>query len=362
MPLQPRKHIRNLREGVHGGFDYAELEKLGIDPGDILDFSVSTNPAGIPSGILKPVPPKELAKYPDSKSTGLVREISRKTGVPEACIIAGSGSTELIRLAVLAYAGEDDKVLIIGPTYGEYRTAAEIAGAEIVEYSAREQTGFRADIITIVTTVLSEQPKIIFVCSPNNPTGYYFKKNEISALLMTSENSLVVLDEAYAAFMDERWESTDLISKGNLLIIRSMTKDYSLAGLRLGYAIAGKRIIEVLNRISPPWNVNAVAQHAGIAALGQEEYLEKSRESMNRSKEYLFREIEKLGYRCLPSAANFFLVKTGNASGFRSKLLDKRILVRDCTSFGLPEYVRIAPQTMNKNRRLIAALRELVNE
>ncbi|UCC17620.1 MAG: aminotransferase class I/II-fold pyridoxal phosphate-dependent enzyme, partial [Dehalococcoidales bacterium] len=153
------------------------------------------------------------------------------------------------------------------------------------------------------------------------------------------------------------------INEANLLIVRSMTKEYALAGLRLGFTLAGEEIISVLSRICPPWNVNSIAQKAGVLALQSKEYLEKSRKSVFREKQYLVTSLEKLGFFCVPSDANYFLIKVNKAAELRKHLLIcKRILVRDCTSFGLPEYIRIAPRSHNQNRKLIHAIKELVDD
>ncbi|MBN2076318.1 MAG: histidinol-phosphate transaminase [Dehalococcoidales bacterium] len=363
MPLQPREAVSNLKVGVHGGFDQAELETLGINPDEIIDFSVSTNPVGIPPGILRQVSVKDLSRYPDSQSTLLKREIARISGISESNVLVCGGSTEIIRLVVTAYLGEKDRVLLVEPTYGEYRLSCEIAGAEVKTCLTSAKDDFRPDINVLADYIKTEKPKLVFLCNPNNPTGYYLKKNEFETILSAASESLVVLDEAYISFVEQAWLSTGYIDRNNLLIVRSMTKDYALAGFRLGYALAGEEIINVLSRVCPPWNVNTIAQRAGIMALQNKEYLEKSQERVFREKTYLVANLEKLRYLCVPSNANYFLVKVNNAAEFRKQLLvSKRILVRDCTSFGLPEYIRIAPRSHNQNRKLIIAIKELVND
>ncbi|UCD09704.1 MAG: histidinol-phosphate transaminase [Dehalococcoidales bacterium] len=363
MQLQPRKAVSNLTPGVHGGIDQAELETFGIAPGEIIDFSVCTNPAGVPPGILRQVWVKDILRYPDSQSTLLGSEIAHVNGVSENNVLVSSGSTEIIRLSALAYLEDTDRVLVVEPTYGEYRLACEIAGAEVITFRTSAEDDFRPNIDALADRIKTEKPKVIFLCNPNNPTGNYLKQDEFEKILSASSGSLVVLDEAYISFVDQTWSATDYINKANLLIMRSMTKDYSLAGLRLGYAIANEQIIEILSRICPPWSVNAIAQKAGIKVLQDKEYLEKSRELVVREKDYLVTSLEKLGFECIPSDANYFLVKVTNAAEFRKRLLmNKKILVRDCTSFGLPEYIRVAPRSRSQNRKLIVAVKELVDD
>ncbi len=363
MPLQPKRAVKNLKTGVHGGYDQAELEMLGIEPEDIIDFSVSTNPAGIPPGILRQVSVKDLSRYPDSRSTVLRREIAHMNGVSEENVLVCNGSTEMIRLVVIAYLGENDKVLLVEPTYSEYRLSSEIAGAEVQTYLTSAENDFKPVIQALKDRIKAEKSKVIFLCNPNNPAGYYLKKDEFEEILSAASESLVILDEAYVSFVDHAWVSAGYINGNNLLILRSMTKNYSLAGLRLGYAVGGEEVINVLSRVCPPWNVNAVAQKAGITALQCKEYLEKSRKSVLREKKYLVSSLETLGFLCIPSDANYFLVKVNDAAGFRKRLLvSKRLMVRDCTSFGLPEYIRIAPRSHKQNRILINAIKELVDD
>jgi histidinol-phosphate aminotransferase len=178
-------------------------------------------------------------------------------------------------------------------------------------------------------------------------------------ILSAARDSLVILDEAYIAFTEDTWVSTNLVEGNNLVILRSMTKDYALAGLRLGYAIAAEPIISVLKRVRPPWNVSSVAQVAGIYALKTDGYLEECRTRIKEAKEFLVEGLKRLGLSPLPSSTNFFLVKVGDAARLRQTLLEEGILVRDCTSFGLPDYIRLAPRSIAECQRLLSAIREV---
>ena len=360
MSLPPRFEVQHIISCEHGGIDYAELEALGIAPEEVLDFSANLNPFGPPPGIKEVMSQTNIAGYPDSKATNLRRLLADKLGVKVENILIGSGSTELIRLVALAYFGRGDSVLIIEPTFGEYQVACQISGASLIKQRRGAENGFRLNIEETVKLIHRHHPKGIFVDNPNNPTGQYLSRAEFEKLLDAGKDSLLVLDEAYIAFMDNVWSSLDMIRGNNLLILRSMTKDYALAGLRLGYGVAGKEIIATLSRICPPWNVNAVAQQAGIKVLEEEEYVKQCQAELRPAKGYLVTELNRLGLSPLPSAANFFLVEVGNAAQFRRQLLRKGILVRDCTSFGLPGYVRISPRTLPECRRLVTAVEEMM--
>jgi histidinol-phosphate aminotransferase len=352
--------VESLKAYYHGGPNYAELEQLGISPDEVLDFSVSSNPFGPPPRVKEALATMDITRYPDSEATQLRRSLSLKLSISPQNILVGSGSTELVRIATLAYLEQEDAALIIEPTFGEYEAACRIARAQVLKQWLSQDEGFKLKLEESIGLIQRYEPKIIFICNPNNPTGQYLDKGEVKQVLASTSDSLVVLDEAYVSFVAGAWSSLDMIWGGNLLILRSMTKDYALAGLRLGYAIAHERITTTLRRVCPPWNVNAVAQQAGILALSEEGYLEQCRVKTQQAKEYLLTELTHLGLSPSPSQANFFLMKVGDARQFRQALLEQRILVRDCTSFGLPQYVRIAPRTMPECQRLIEAIEEII--
>ena len=357
--LRPRREIENLSSGVHGGLDYKELEGWGISPQNIMDFSVSTNPYGPPGGIRRAIKQSVISDYPDSAATELKKTLAKKTRVPPENLLVGNGSTELIRLITTAYLTDEHSVILPQPTYGEYELASRIAGAKAIKQTLSPESAFKMDTGETVSLINKHRPKAVFICNPNNPTGQYLSKAEITNIVRASRDTLIVLDEAYIAFTENPWSSTDLIKAGNVIILRSMTKDYALAGLRLGYMIAPESIISVLDKVKPPWNVSSIAQGAGIFVLEKAGYLEECRRKINISKEYLFTEFRGLGLNPLPSRTNFFMIRVGNARRFREKLLRKEILVRDCTSFGFPDYIRLAPRSMADCRRLIKAIKEI---
>lgn len=356
--LRHRPVIDKLTLGVHGGINHDELKNLDIPPEIILDFSVSINPFGPPPGIREALTSVSIEHYPDSKSEELRQALADKLHISSNKLIAGSGSTELIRLIAAAYLEPDDLVIIPQPTYSEYETACYLADARIMKRPVLKELDFHLVVDEITKLLRKHRPKAIFLCNPNNPTGHYLSRDELTHIMSITEECLVVLDEAYIAFTENAWESTDFIDRGNLIILRSMTKDYALAGLRLGYAIADEPIISVLKRVRPPWNVNSVAQKAGIIALNADGYLEECNRKIREAKEFLIKELVLLGLSSLPSQTNFFLVRVGNATTFRQTLLKKGILVRDCSSFGLPQYIRLAPRALPDCRKLIEAIKD----
>ncbi len=360
MPLRPKKHIVGLAGGVHGGFDYAELKALGINSDEVLDFSVSTNPFMPPPGIREAISAAPIERYPDSQANLLREKLAAKLGTNVENILAGSGTTELIRLIVSSYFRRNDRILILEPTYGEYETACRLGGTGIIKYRAKENDGFAYNVEEITGICRRRKPCGVFICNPNNPTGRYLQRNDIGKITEAMQDGLVIIDEAYVPFVEKRWDSLDLIKHSNVIIMHSMTKDYGLPGLRLGYALANREIIDSLRPAVPPWNVNAAAQQAGITVLEKDDYLEESLQKTREAKEYLVGAISQLGLKALPSDTHYFLIKVGNATSLRKSLLARGMLVRDCSSFGLKKYIRVSPRTMPECRRLVAALSNVI--
>jgi len=340
--------------------NYAELKAKGVSPEALLDFSVCTNPF---------MPPKEIKKmllgdfaieqYPDSEATELRQKLAAKLRISPENIIAGSGTTELIRLIALAYFNKGDSVLLLEPTYGEYELASQFAGATVVKQRSRAEDGFVPRIDEVINLIDQHRPKALFICNPNNPTGRYLSQPEVKKILTAIGDGLLILDEAYLSFAEQTLPSIELISQGNVILLRSMTKDYALTGLRLGYAIASKEIINTLRLVCPPWNVNIIAQQVGVWVLEHEEALDKSKQKIREAKQFLLEGLSQLGLPSMPSDTHYFLVRAGNAKVFRAQLLKHGIQVRDGTSFGLPEYVRISTRTIPECQKLLAAIKEL---
>ena len=354
--LRPKPNIEKMARPVHGGIDAAELERFGFRPEEAIDFSVSVNPFGPPPGIEKAIAAAAIDRYPDSESTQVRESVAKKFDLSADNVIIGSGSTELIRLIAMAYFGPYDLVLIPHPTYGEYDVACDLVGARTLKPWMLGEPDFRLDLPRILTLVEEHRPTGLFLCNPNNPTGEYLSRDTVNSLLYHIGSSIMVMDEAYLAFSDAPWQSTELLETGRLIIVRSMTKDFALPGLRLGYALGPKQLVSTLNRIKPPWNVSSVAQAAARFALDNDDYVVECGKKVREAREFLISGLRTLGYRVVPSSANFFLVKVSDAAAFRQALLAEGLVVRDCASFGLPTYIRLAPRTIPECERLLAAI------
>jgi histidinol-phosphate aminotransferase len=376
MPIHPRPEVEKLSPAVHGGPDYAELAALGLSPDEVIDFSANANPYGPSPQVRTALAGVPLDRYPDDQAIALRERLAQVHGLTPDHIIVGNGTAELIWLLGMAYLQRGDPVVIIGPTFGEYRAAAGLMGARVTEYCAPAAADFRPDMAAIEALIGRQRPRLTFLCNPNNPTGVYLARETVETLAAACGEGLLVVDEAYRAFVVRPWPSEPLVERspglspvegpglspveGNVALLRSMTKDHALAGLRLGYALASPEVVTTLKKIQPSWSVNAAAQVAGLAALSDEDYLQETLPKIAEAKAYLAEELTRLGLRVVPSAANFLLVEVGDGRDLRRKLLSHGLMVRDCTSFGLPEYVRVAARRMEECRKLIEALRQLV--
>lgn len=260
---------------VHGGIRPAQLRALGLNPAEVLDFSASVSPLGPPAGLWDALQAVDLTAYPDPECLELRETISGHTGAAPDNILVGNGSTELIHLLAQAYlspprAGCSNAVLLLTPTYGEYAGACGLAGSELLTLAARRDKGFSWDLEQATAIIQERRPALVFLCNPNNPTGVYLNRGEVLRLAQAAAQvgGLLVLDEAYIGFVADAWDALSLRDRDcgvadDLVILRSMTKDYALTGLRLGYAMAAPAVTAQLAARQPDWSVNALAQVAG---------------------------------------------------------------------------------------------------
>ena len=346
---------------THGGLDEAELRGLGLSAGEVLDFSANINPLGMSPQVRDAIKDVDLASYPDRNSTALREALANRLHIGVDELLISNGSTELIHLVARAQLQPGGACLIFKPTFGEYEAAAMIAGADVHSIHAEESDGFRWSMDDAVREIERVRPQIVFLCNPNNPTGVYLDPGEVGRIgEAVGSDGLLVLDDAFASLADSEWDALSLLTHGNVAVLRSMTKDHGLAGIRLGYMVASPKIVSEARRLQPSWSVNAIAQAAGLAALDDDEHVNAAREVIARSREVLTQGLRALGVSVLPSATNFVMAKVGNGADVRAALLSRRIVVRDCASFGLPEYIRIAVRKEDECSRLIAALQEVL--
>lgn len=362
MSSRPTASTGAPAEVVHGGIDREELRAFGLRPEEVIDFSVNVNPLGPPPAVREVLASLDPSTYPDPQCRELRQAVARQLGVGPDNILAGNGSTDLIHVLARALLRPGERCLLFAPTFGEYEAAARLAGARVVAVAARPEEGFCWPLAAVAEAVRRWRPRLAFLCNPNNPTGVYLGREGVAAIARLMGDSLLVIDEAFAAFVQEPWDAVEMVGERPLVVLRSLTKDLALAGLRLGYLVASQEVVARVRPFVPTWSVNAAAQAAGLAALADGEHLRRSRAAVAEAKAYLTDALRRLGLAPLPSAANFLLVEVGEAAALRRRLLRRGLCLRDCASFGLPRYVRIAVRTLPECQRLIAALEEALHE
>ena len=340
---------------VHGGIKEAELRALGLQLEDCLDFSASVSPLGPPEGVAEAIAAVDLTAYPDPHCLALTEAIAAHhvgDGASIANVIVGNGSTEIIHLLTRAWIGSPPAgctpgALLLTPTYGEYDGAVRISGGTVTTLTAtRCSEGFEWDTLAVCAAIAAERPALTFACNPNNPTGVLMGRDQLATIADAVANvgGLLVVDEAYIN-LSERRAVADVIEMaarhGSIIALRSMTKDYALTALRLGYAVAAAPVIARLAALQPDWSVNGLAQAAGLIAIADGAYLEQARRAVVASRDYVVERLSALGIRCYPTDANFALAQVGDAADLRDRLARRGLFVRDCTSFGLPDCIRV---------------------
>lgn len=345
---------------VHGGLDISELRAFGLQPGDVLDFSSNLNPLGPSEAVRHAAASADFTAYPDRDCTLLREALAARLGVGADHLLVGNGSTELIHLLARAILRPGDRCLLFTPTFGEYEAAALLADADVHSVRAHARDAFRWSIGSVLDSIQALRPALTFLCNPNNPTGVYLDRRTVERIRQAiGRDGLLVLDDAYATFVDQPWRPAPLINGGNVAILRSMTKDHALAGVRLGYLAASPDVCAASRALQPAWSVNAIAQAAGVAALANVAHVEAARDVVHDAKAYLSTRLTAMDLPVTPSAANFLLVEVGDGARLRADLLRLGFAVRDCTSFGLPAHIRIAVRRRDECVRLVDALQKV---
>ena len=337
---------------------YPFAREYGAGLAGAINLSSNESPLGPSPSVVRAVR-REAARvglYPDPKAGELKKEISRYIGVNEKCIVLGNGSDELIDMSCKAFLDQGDAALIPRPTFSMYEISCRVNGGtpKFVELQ-----NFEWDSNSLEAAMSGA--KLAFIARPNNPTGNGINDAGLERLLALDKP--IVVDEAYAEFAG-RSVARQAQARDNLIVLRTFSKAFGMAGLRIGYAIASLRIAEVLEEIRPPFNVNRLAQVAAIAALRDRQYLRKVINTIRAGRNYLSKELSKLGARVLPSDANFIMVDVMPLGCSAPELCDylarNKILIRDLSGFrgAGARWVRITVGTPRQNKKLVLALKK----
>ncbi len=316
-------------------------------------------PEGVLEALRKAITKVNL--YPDDSIYHLTKALAEKLGVEENMITWGSGTVELIREFALAFIDPGDEAVVATPSFGIYPEEFKLHGARVVKVPLDE--GFEYDLDTMLDSV-SDRTKVVVICSPNNPTGTIVTREALENFLKNlGAKTLVILDEAYFEFVDhpEYHNGVELLRKyDNLIVFRTMSKAYALAGLRIGYGIASPSIIAAFEKVRLPFNLSRIAQAAALAALREDGFVENLRNLISREKDYVYKRLDEMGLSYIKSYTNFIPIKVGDDKKISEHLLSKGIIVRPGYQFSLPGYIRVTVSPHREdNEWLLRGLEEV---
>jgi len=349
-------HLKTEPKAYHGAIDFEEILALGLTAQDIVDFSVNSNPFGPAVTVVEALRSAAISRYPDKACFGLRQALERQFNLPLGQIMVGNGTAELLWLIAYAFIEKLDNIVILEPTFGEYRRNGRLMGGQVCEWRAEVEAQFELDEAAIEQLLIIKKPAVFHLCSPNNPTGNQVSNQLLKRWSALSPETLFVVDEAYAQFIPE-YVSAMKAGLPNVLVLRSMTKDYSLAGVRLGYVTGPVELIRVIESLAIPWSVNEFAQIAGIAAIAAQSEYESMWRDLRAESTRFKAGLRALGYSPVESPMHYFLMEVDDARSLRKRLLAKGLLVRLCESYDLPNYIRLSTQLPEQNQRLLDALK-----
>ena len=336
--------------------------ELGLDPDAIVKLASNENPLG-PSPKAVEAMHDALEKghlYPDGNGFCLCNAIASKLGFASENVILGNGSNEVLEFLGHAFLNPGDDVVTSQYAFVVYKLIATSFGARTIEVLSPE---YRQDLDGMLAAI-TPKTRLIFIPNPNNPTGTLLSQRKIDDFMSRiTDNVIVVFDEAYFEFLDHPPDTLQFVREGrNIVVLRTFSKIHGLAGLRIGYAVASADVVQVLHKTRQPFNVNSIAQVGALAALEDDEHLRETKRAVDEGRAYLHEQFAKMKISFVPGTANFVMVNIGDGHALFEKLLRRGIIVRPLKGYNLPEWVRISVGTMEENKKLIAALREVMRD
>ncbi len=342
-----------------GGRPIEEIARqYGLDPARIVKLASNENPLGMPASARAAIEQamQQIGRYPDGNAFELKEVLAARHGVPPEWLTLGNGSNDILELAARALCAANQSIVYSQYSFAVYALATQSLGARAIVVPARE-LGHDLDAMA---GAIREDTRIVFVANPNNPTGTYLPKAALERFVAGVPSRVaIVLDEAYTEYLDPalRCDSIAWVRHHpNLIVSRTFSKAYGLAGLRVGFAVAQPAITDLLNRVRQPFNVNSLAQAAAIAALGDDDFLARSLALNRDGLAQLQQGFERLGLRYVPSYGNFVLVEVGDAASVNESMLRAGVIVRPVANYGLPNWLRISVGLRAENDAALAAL------
>ncbi len=355
-----RKHILKVIP-YEAGKPIEEIKRQ-LKLKEVIKLASNENPLGPSPKAMEAVRKKlfSVNRYPDSSGYYLKRRLARFFSLEPGNIVLGNGSDELIDIIIKAFVEEGEHILISDTAFLEYKIISSVNARGVVTVPLKY---FKYDLDAIKRKI-NDKTKVVFIANPNNPTGTYVTKYEIDEFLKgLPDKVLVVLDEAYDAFIDvdDFPVSLRYIKRKNVLVLKTFSKSYGLAGLRIGYCLGNPELISYLERARQPFNVNFLALEAAAAALDDKKFFSKTRAVILSGKEYLYKNISQMGLAYVSSVANFILIDVGK-DGFTvfKEMLKYGVIVRDMRQYGLKNYIRVTIGTKKENIRFVRVLKKIL--
>ena len=350
-PYQPGKPI-------------AELEReLGIS--GIVKLASNENPLGTSPKAVAAMQEaiKTIALYPDGNGYELKDALAKRYGIQHANLVLGNGSNDLLELASRAFLAPGDVAIYSAHAFAVYALATQAVGAQGITVPAKE---FGHDLDGMLKAAVEHKAKMVFIANPNNPTGTYLSANALLGFMQAlPDHVLVILDEAYNEYLPpaQRYDSVSWLKKhSNLVISRTFSKAYGLAGLRVGYAMANEQIIDMMNRVRQPFNVNSIAQAAALAALQDTDFVTRTYNLNQQGMQQITAGLSKLGLSYIPSYGNFISFRIGGATAMYRRLLELGVIVRPVANYDMADYLRVSIGLEIENDKFLAALQQAIKE
>jgi histidinol-phosphate aminotransferase len=352
-PYQPGKPISEL------------AREMGLDERGIVKLASNENPRGIGPRTRAAIEAAigDIARYPDGNGFELKQALAKRYGVDMASIVLGNGSNDVLELVALAFLGPGRAAVYSQHCFAVYPLATQARGARSIVVPAKNY----AHDLEAMAKAIDDETYVVWIANPNNPTGTFARREEVEAFLRrVPERVLVVLDEAYNEYLtpDLRGDTVKLLKRHpNLVITRTFSKAYGLAGLRVGYALAHASVADVMNRVRQPFNVNSVALAAAVAALDDMEFVARSYALNLQGMKQIEEGVRALGLKHIPSHGNFITVQVGKAAEIYKRLLRRSVIVRPIGGgYGLPEHLRVTVGTAEENEKFLGALAASLKE
>lgn len=351
------EEVKNEQLGyVHGGDIYRHKPDY--------DFSANINPLGVNDRILKAATDslKDMANYPDVYCAKLRAALAQSLEVNPEWLYFGNGAADVLFTLVLAL--KPKRALLLSPTFAEYEQALQSIDCHIDYYNLTKENAFTLTLDYL--QLLTDDLDLLILCNPNNPVGNTIPTSILQAILATCQTHgiTIIMDECFNDFLENDSENTltnELATYNNLYILKAFTKMYAMAGLRLGYLITSNQgVLAKMNKVSQPWSVSVPAQAAGVAAVGEDEYVERTRRYIAKERDYLCKELNAMGIKVYKPEANYIFFY--HRLDWYKELLAHKILIRDCSNYrGLTKgYYRIAVKRSEENQQLIKAMKEII--